>query len=137
MEKLILFAALIAFPFMWCGVLWVLAHLGVWSNLAERYPANAAKEGTAFYMRSGKVGMVNYGSCLTLTVSDSGLRLAVMLPFRTGHPPLFIPWSDFHDVCEKRVMFVLPFLQADIGNPVVARLLLPAWVKYHIPTTAT
>lgn len=130
------FAVLIAFPLMWCGVLWFLAYLGGWSKLAENYRAETLEQGTAFRMRSGKVGIVNYGSCLTLTVCDSGLGLAVMLPFRIGHPPLFIPWSEFHDVCEKRFMFVLPFLQANVGKPPVARLQLPAWVKRYIPTVA-
>ncbi|MEZ5977645.1 MAG: hypothetical protein R3F34_05435, partial [Planctomycetota bacterium] len=27
-------------------------------------------------------------------VGPSGLFLATALPFRLGHPPLFVPWSD-------------------------------------------
>lgn len=134
MEKLLPFAVLIAFPFMWCAVLWFLAQLGGWSTLAERYRARNENTGKTFHMRSAKFGLVNYSSCLSLTVNESGLRLAVLFPFRIAHPPLFIPWSEIHGAREKRVMFISPFLQVDVGRPVMATLLLPKWVRQYMPT---
>ena len=133
MEKLLPFAVLIAFPSMWCAVLWFLAQLGGWSRLAEQFSANSAQPGKVFHMRSAKFGLVNYGSCLSLTVNDSGLRLSVLFPFRIAHPPLFIPWSEFHGAREKRVMFIFPFLQVDVGSPTITTVMLPRWVQDHMP----
>ncbi len=136
MEKFIPFAFLLVFPIMWCVVCRLLSHIGGWARLAEVYEDDARPAGDARSMCSGKIGIVNYSSCLTIGVSDSGLRLSVMLPFRVGHPPILIPWSDFHHVAEKRVMFLFPFLNASIGNPAITTVLLPLWVGDHIASSA-
>lgn len=133
MEKFIPFALIFGFPIMWCVVCLLLSHIGGWATLSDVYRDDANTAGEAHYMRSGEIGIVNYSSCLTLRVSDAGLRLSVMLPFRVGHPPIFIPWTDFHDVAENRVMFMFPFLNATIGDPPLAHLMLPLWVRDHLP----
>ncbi len=130
---LIILAALVALPGTWCGVLWFLAQLGGWSKLAKYYRSDIAVEGGTHRKCSGKVGIVSYKSCLILTFCDSGIRVAVTLPFRIAHPPLFIPWVDIHDVREKKMMLGLSFLQANVGSPTVARLSLPIWVGEYFP----
>jgi hypothetical protein len=112
------------------------SHIGGWARLADRYRDDANTGGEAHYMRSGRIGLVSYSSCLTLRVSDAGLRLSVLLPFRIGHPPIFIPWTEFHNVSEKRIMFGFAFLNATIGNPVAAHVMLPLWISDCIPQSA-
>ena len=50
----------------------------------------------------GLVGIRNY---LTIGASRKGLYIAMLLPFRFRHPPLFIPWSDIA-VTQKRMLFM-------------------------------
>ena len=135
MEKWIPLVALVVFPFFWCGICQLVSFLGGWSRLATKYRTEEAANGTTFHMRSGKVGMTEYKSCLTLCISESGIRLSVLFPFRFAHPPLFIPWSEFHDIHEKHVVWVFPFLQANIGKPTVVTILLPLWVRDYFPSS--
>jgi hypothetical protein len=133
MEGFILAAFVIGFPSLWVAVSLLLSRVGGWAQLAERYPVTSPCEGPTFYMQSGSVGLVNYKSCLTLRICATGLRLSVLFPFRVGHPPILIPWKEFHSTAEKRVFFY-SFLDAYVGMPVVAHMALPIWIRDYIPT---
>ena len=82
------------FVALWCLMGVLLAWIGGWGVLARHYPARSGSDGRRFWFRSARLGGVNYGGCLTLTVSAAGLRVAALPLFRSGHPPLFIPWGD-------------------------------------------
>jgi len=132
METLLPIAFAIGFPIMWVSISILLSRMGGWAKLAECYADRGDEQGETHYMRSGSVGVVNYSSCLTLCVCKNGLRLSVLFPFRIGHPPLFIPWDQFHRISEKRVLFFRS-LDTYVGMPVVAHMLLPIWVRDHLP----
>ena len=134
MEILIPIAFVVCFPILWCGACLLLSHIGGWAGLATRYRDGENAAGQSRYLCSGRIGMVNYNSCLTLGVSKTGLRLAVLFPFRVGHRPIFIPWSDFHSVAQRRILF-MPFLQAEIGKPAIATVMLPTWLEAYIPNS--
>ena len=89
-----LWFGLLTFPLMWCAVLLLLAQLGGWRALATSYASPARPSGEGFSFRSGKLGFVNYGSCLSFVCAREGLFVAVALPFRPGHPSLSIPWRE-------------------------------------------
>ena len=36
----------------------------------------------------------HYGNCLTFGADQTALFVSVLFPFRCGHPPLFILWSE-------------------------------------------
>jgi hypothetical protein len=40
------------------------------------------------------MGLTNYRSGARLTVDDSHLHFSMWAPFRPGHPPFSVPWSD-------------------------------------------
>jgi hypothetical protein len=82
------------FLIFWCWLIWFLAHISGWSNLAHYYRATGPFHGTVRHFRSGQLGWSNYGLCLTIGTNAEGLYLAVLLPFRPGHPPLFVPWAQ-------------------------------------------
>ena len=75
-------------------------------------------------MQSGRLGWVNYNSCLTIHSGPEGIRLAVWAPFRLGHPPLFIPWSAMHKATTKR-LFWMETVSVELGSPKIATLQLP------------
>jgi hypothetical protein len=86
------------FPFffvgMWVMVSWLIAMIGGWSRLAGHYRASSDFLGQTWNMCSGRMGISNYNGVLTIGANSNGLHLAVLLPFRVGHPPLFIPWEE-------------------------------------------
>lgn len=123
MERWFPIGFLVLFPVLWCSVSTMLGHIGGWSALAEHYRTAERPRGKAFFMQSGRVGIVNYGSCLTIHVNEAGMFLAVLSLFRLGHPPLFIPWSEFNNCRETKMMF-FRFIEASIGTPPIARLRL-------------
>src|SRR5262249_5128980 len=59
-----------------------------------RSGAGGDQGGRGVRFRSARLGSVNYGSSLTLTVGAEGLGVAILPLFRAGHPPLFFPWGD-------------------------------------------
>lgn len=80
---------------VWVAILNVLARVGGWATLAEVYPAAGLFEGDRWWFQSAQLRWrVNYGGVLTVGANPRGLYLSVLLPFRIGHPPLFIPWTD-------------------------------------------
>lgn len=90
-----LFAAF--FITAWSGALFLAAVFSGWAELARQYRLNKRYEGRKWYFCSAHFGPsffgVSYGGILTAGATGDGLYLAVILPFRPGHPPLFIPWD--------------------------------------------
>jgi hypothetical protein len=89
------------FSTVWCAVCVVMATIGGWRRLAESYRAIDEFDGERWRFRSARMGWVGYNNCLTFGVNATGLYLAVLFPFRLGHPPLLIPWSEI-DVSEQK-----------------------------------
>lgn len=111
------------------------SHISGWSQLAKVYRDSEpllSAQGDNCYWRSGSIGEVRYKSCLNLRVCKSGLRMSTALPFRIGHPPLFIPWDAFHTVSVRRGFFLCA-IHACIGWPVLAKVDLPIWLVDHLP----
>ncbi|QDT10615.1 hypothetical protein [Planctomycetes bacterium K23_9] len=124
-----------AFVSFWSLVVSLLARLSGWSRLAQHYRDDGTRDsgepGESFGMRTGRVGIVNYNGCLMLRICPSGLRLAVLFPFRMGHPPLFIPWEEFRNVSEQKGLFISSMV-ASIGDPVITKLTLPAVIMERL-----
>ena len=130
-EKWLPVGVLVLLPLFWCFVSFLLAH-GGWSAMAARFRTAERPQGKVFRMQSGRIGAIDYRSCLTVHVSEAGMFLAVFPLFRLGNPPMFIPWSEFHNVREKKLLF-WRFVEAPIGTPPIARLLLrPGVIPVHI-----
>lgn len=125
------------FPFffaaMWCAVSLLLASMGGWRRLAESFPAQDQPRGRRFFMQSGKVGIVNYGSCLTIYSAPDGLYLSVWFPFRLGHQPLFIPWSAIRRAKTHRFLWT-ETVAFEVGSPSVGTLQLSKKIfeGYHV-----
>jgi hypothetical protein len=98
------------FAALWLGITGLLAHWSGWATLAERFRSDAPVEGDRFRFASGSMGRrwipVSYGNCLFVTVTPSGLRLSLFLPFRFLSPPLWVAWADLEAVIQKRFLLV-------------------------------
>lgn len=96
---------LVLIPGMLVLVSFFLSWLGGWRGLAQHYRLDRGGGFPCKHLVSGDMGWVEYRSCLTVGGDERGLYLATLLPFRLGHPPLCIPWSDIHDRRRKRSFF--------------------------------
>jgi hypothetical protein len=129
-EKLLLSAVPLFFAVMWLGILHLTAWLGGWTRLAHTFVYDGSRTEKPIQRRwfqSGSFGLMNYNSALNIAIYEEGVRIAVLWPFRPGHPPLFIPWSELR---EPRVRRVFPFvrrLEVQVGTPPV-KVLLPVWM---------
>jgi hypothetical protein len=132
-ERAMAIGVFVAFGTLWFAVSLLLSHIGDWSTLARHYPNMVLPTLRTFYMSSGYVGAVSYRSCLVLRVCETGLRLSVLLPFRVGHPPIFIPWEEFYNISENRSWFN-SFMHAELGRPVVGTVGLPLGIRQYMPS---
>jgi hypothetical protein len=103
---LALFVAL--FAVVWFVVLNLIARFGGWTRLAAAYSCREPFQGYQKRFSSGTLlgGMFlgmpcDYNGCLTVGANGDGLYLALLPPFRPGHPPLFVPWSEVRASVEK------------------------------------
>lgn len=82
------------FVFLWVAVGAFLSCISGWAALAEHYRTDDAFAGRRWRFRSARLGRANYNGVLTVGANALGLHLSLLFPFRSGHPPLLIPWSD-------------------------------------------
>lgn len=115
----------------WLALCAIIAWLGGWARLADRYRLWTTFEGTRFGGQSAALGWTSYGGVLTFGVDGRGLYLAVFPLFRFAHPPLFVPWSDVsaHEVRGRWLRSVefrfaqCPELRLSIARSLADRLL--------------
>jgi len=104
-ENIFLFLLPIFFIGLWVVVCFLIAVIGGWSSLAKHYQSQTDFSGKKWHFQSGRLGLSNYSSCLTIGSNYHGLYLAVFPLFRVGHPPLLIPWSDITTAEHKGWLF--------------------------------
>jgi hypothetical protein len=120
----IVIGSLLFFAVVWWLVLSIIANLGGWASLAKQFPATDAATGRKYGWQSGRFNWCDYNGCITIRVTDAGLRISMPPPFRPGHRPMFLPWSALHviEVCDR---WYGRYVTIDVGSPVVARIRLP------------
>lgn len=104
-SALLVLFTLVSILALWCASCFAASVLGGWHSLARRYRQLRPFSGQRWRFCSGSMGLANYSLCLTLGANPEGLSLAVLLPLRLGHPPLFIPWSEVESVEPHRFLF--------------------------------
>lgn len=102
------------FVTLWLGVSAILSFVAGWATLAKRFRYLNSFTGKCLAFQSGRMGMTNYGRCLTLGASAEGLYLAVMPPFRFHHPPLLIPWNEVSVAPPRGLLF--KFVRLGLGR---------------------
>ena len=90
----------------WVVPLWAVGFFGGWRELAGDYPGEHSASGETFRFQSARLGRwAGYNNVVQVTAGLAGMHLSVFLPFRIGHPPIFIPWSDLRATPERSWMF--------------------------------
>jgi hypothetical protein len=118
-------AILSGFVLIWSGVVWLLAWLSGWQELARHYRYTGTPKGQPIGTFWAMLGPVNHRGTLTMQAAPEGLYLATMVLFRIGHPPLLIPWHAIKRQ-EGRQLSLIKMVALDLGNPKITTLRLPA-----------
>jgi hypothetical protein len=100
LERVMPFGFPILFVGMWLVVCWVIAQMG-WATLARHFRASVPST-AATTLTSGRINAINYNGCLRVGATDDGLKLSILLPWKLGHPDLFIPFRHIRVSTEKR-----------------------------------
>jgi hypothetical protein len=86
---------IIGYIFFWCGLMIVIGGYGGWALLAQKYRTTSQFEGSRWHFQSAQFRWsCNYSGGLTVGANATGIYLRMPLPFRPGHPTLFIPWAE-------------------------------------------
>lgn len=70
-----------------------------WHKLSKRFLAQSEPYGQAVTVGPFFYGVqmrfrTNYSNVIRLTAAEDALYLSILFLFRTGHPPLCIPWNE-------------------------------------------
>ncbi len=131
---------LIGFPIffvaIWSFVCWLIALVGGWQRLAQRYRTTNTPppDSKKFDHTYGTLGIASYRGTLNVAITPSGLHLSVMRIFQVGHPPLFIPWADVRVTGDTFFLWIEGVALA-LGQPEIATLRLPKAVRNALPTS--
>jgi hypothetical protein len=97
----------------WIPLLTILGMWSGWRRLAGLYPVGMVARGRTVRCGSMVMGLTKYRSGVRLTADDSHLHFSMWAPFRPGHPPFSVPWSDITATRDQWPWF--PFK----GDPVI------------------
>ncbi len=102
--------AIMGFIVFWCLICLLLAGVGGWMKLSRRFRAAAKPTGPLRWMQRLLLNGTKYEGVVGIGVFPTGLYLSVLLPFRVGHPPLLIPWSEFGPFKTQKVFWLTTFV---------------------------
>jgi len=121
----------------WIAVTLLLAVLSGWPSLARRFRADARPPGAPLRGQVSRIGLVTERNVTGLVISDRGLYLWTLWPFRLLRPPLLIPWSAIRSVRERSVLWV-PTYVVDVGASVEIALRKKAYdaIQPFLPPNA-
>jgi hypothetical protein len=88
-------AFLLLFVVFWFSFSWILAKRSGWAKLASAYPAPRSLDGAHWSFQSARFGRrASYRGTIHVSADSLGMHLSMFLPFRFGHPPVFVPWTE-------------------------------------------
>ena len=104
----------VGFTLFWSLIVFVIAHTGGWAGLANAYPGTKKPEGRSWNWRSIRFGLFgNYRNAVDVSLSDAGLYMRPIFPFRIGHKPILIPWKAISGA-NRRDLWFAPTLTLDV-----------------------
>jgi hypothetical protein len=98
-------AFLIYFLALWVAVTSLLGFLSGWPMLAREYRAANRPSGTTLRGEVSRIGIVPEHNVTGMVVSEQGLYLWTLWPFRLLRPPLLIPWANFQNVRQGKFLW--------------------------------
>jgi hypothetical protein len=102
-----------------CSVCFLISFLTGWFALARRFkkqsdPYGDVRSAGPFFYTIYMRGWSHYSSVIRLTAATDALYVSILFPFRIGHPPLCIPWSEIQFGRTK--FFLRSYIVLTLGN---------------------
>lgn len=111
--------AVLWFLTMWIGLASLIARMSGWHLLAIRFRLQGDFLGPKWSFQSAQTRwLTHYNGCLTVGADPSGLFIQPMIPFRFGHPPLFIPWTEITVGTTRVFLMVMTDLRLGRGEQI-------------------
>lgn len=105
--------ALVVFVLFWSFVVWFIAQISGWRQLAEAYPARRPFNEQCWSWQSGRLRWASgYNGILVVCADRQALHLRTLIFFRPGNPPMSIPWEEI-DGRKRGFMVELRFQRAE------------------------
>jgi hypothetical protein len=101
---------LLVFPLFWIAVIGLIANFG-WRGVASFYPATSDPPFSARRVRFASLSLGSsfmspqYGSSINAWLSEAGMWLRPVLPFRPFHPMIYVPWARTRSIESERFLF--------------------------------
>lgn len=102
--------SVLGFVGLWLVITFAMTRLTPWHELEGLFPdhSNARSLGTlrfqGAYLGRGNLG-ASFRGCLTFTVTEKGLRIAIWKVFMPFANPIFIPWGKMQIEPTKVMLF--------------------------------
>jgi hypothetical protein len=92
------------FIVLWVLVSYLVGLLSGWIALSRRFRDSGAFYSYQWPFQSVRMRTLwgNYHNCASFGADEAGLYMAVFPPFRIGHAPLLIPWSEIQVLSGNR-----------------------------------
>lgn len=116
-HPLVLLAAFVVF---WFGSAAVMSRIAGWHPLSTLYPAPLRLQGQEVRFASAALGPasfpISYRRCVRVLITDQGLGLCLMFPFRFHSPPFLVPWKAITGCTEKQFLATRKFIFSFEGS---------------------
>lgn len=139
MEYLIVPLFLVAFPAIWCGVLFLLSRMSGWNVLAQHYRLRETFQGPTKGFQSAQIGYsawfpVQFRNALTVGAEPGHLYLKPMFIFAVFQPALLIPMKE--TTCEVRQGVFLKRAHLRTEKAPGVLIMLPEGLLHWVEETA-
>ena len=85
-----------------------MARIAGWRVLGALFPAPLFLHGEELRFCTATLGTttfpLTYRRCVRVLLSEQGLGMCLLLPFRFHSPPFFVPWSSVSSCTEKQLL---------------------------------
>jgi len=97
-----------AFAAFWFGGAALMSRIAGWHALSALYPAPLRVHGQQLSFCTATIGPkdfpLTYRRCVRVLLTDQGIGLCLMFPFRFHSPPFLVPWPAV-TACTERQAF--------------------------------
>ena len=103
---LIVIGAFLAIVLFWSAIVWLIAQIAGWPQLAEKYPGREPWNPKCWSLQSALLrGWSQYRAVLRVCADREALHLSVIFPFSIAHKPLTIPWQEISGKKKTRWLY--------------------------------
>jgi len=112
--------AILSFVALWSLITALLGLASGWPVLARAYRATARPAGVRLNGQVSRIGSVPERNVTCLVISESGLYLRTLWPFRIFRPALLIPWPAIKRLRAEKVLWHTRYvIETDSPIPIV------------------